>query len=251
MLVSGIQPEESEEFDKKILILKKRNKYKSIVRHIINRPDLYDQFVLSLTYNTNHIEGSTLSEDETAAVLFRNETIYNKSLVEHLEAKNHQTAIRFLFNELVKGNKIEEKLILKLHEILLKGIRDDAGFYRRHRVRIVGSNVPTANYLRVPSLMADLILEINKQPKDIISHVTYIHSRFEAIHPFSDGNGRIGRLIMSAMLILNNFPPAIVKAKEKKFYLSYLRKSQLNNDFFDLENFICDSILNSYQILEN
>jgi len=156
-----------------------------------------------------------------------------------------------LFNELVKGNKIEEKLILKLHEILLKGIRDDAGLYRRHRVRIVGSNAPTANYLKVPSLMADLILEINKQPKDIISHITYIHSRFEAIHPFSDGNGRVGRLIMSAMLILHNFPPAIVKAKEKKFYLSYLRKSQLNNDFFDLENFICDSVLNSYQILEN
>ncbi|MDD2354395.1 MAG: Fic family protein [Patescibacteria group bacterium] len=249
--VSGIQPEEGEEFDKKILILKKRNKYKSIIRHIINRSDLYDQFVLSLTYNTNHIEGSTLSEDETAAVLFRNETIYNKSLVEHLEVKNHQTAIRFLFNELVKGNKIEEKLILKLHEILLKGIRDDAGFYRRCGVRIVGSNAPTANYLKVPSLMADLILEINKQPKDIISHVAYIHSRFEAIHPFSDGDGRVGRLIMSAMLILHNFPPAIVKAKEKKFYLSYLRKSQLNNDFFDLENFICDSVLNSYQILEN
>ncbi|MDI3496619.1 MAG: hypothetical protein PWQ35_640, partial [Patescibacteria group bacterium] len=58
-------------------------------------------------------------------------------------------------------------------------------------------------------------------------------------------------LIMSALLISHNFPPAIIKAKEKKFYFSYLRKSQLNNDFFDLENFICDSVLNSYQLLEN
>lgn len=248
---TGVKFEAGEKFNKKALILKKRNKYKSVIKYILNRANLYDRFVLSLTYNTNHIEGNSLNEAETAAVLFRNETIYNKSLIEHLEVKNHQMAIRFLFNELAKGNKIEEELILKLHEILLKGISDDAGFYRRHRGRMVGSNVPSANYLQLPSLMTDLIVDIQKKPKDIISHVAYINSRFEAIHPFATGNGRIGRLIMSALLISHNFPPAIIKAKEKKFYFSYLRKSQLNNDFFDLENFICDSVLNSYQLLEN
>ncbi|MFH1822328.1 MAG: Fic family protein [Patescibacteria group bacterium] len=235
---------------KKEIIKKRSRKYKNILSLIISRIDIYDQLILSLTYNTNRIEGSTLTEDETAAIIFRNETIANKNLVEHLEAKNHQTAIKFLFTYLKKG-KINENLILKLHSLLMNGIRDDAGIYRRHGVRIVGSNVPTANYLRIPELMASLIKDINKKQIDIIKQATIIHSKFEQIHPFSDGNGRIGRLILSATLLLNNLPPAIIKIKEKRLYLKYLRKSQLENDFVSLDDFICDAILNGFKIIES
>jgi Fic family protein/DNA-binding XRE family transcriptional regulator len=236
--------------NKKDVIHKKAKKYKNVLQLIFKRTDLYDQLILSLTYNTNRIEGSTLTEDETAAVIFRNETIKNKNLVEHLEAKNHQSAIKFLFDHLSKKEKIDEKLILKLHSILMSGIRDDAGFYRRHGVRIVGSNVPTANYLKVPELMEKLVREINQRPKDAIEHATHIHSRFEQIHPFSDGNGRIGRLVLSAMLLENNLPPAVIEIKEKRLYLSYLRKSQLKNEFMALKDFICDCILNGFKIME-
>jgi len=238
------------EITKKDIIKEKSKKHKSVLKTILGRIDLYDQYILSLTYNTNRIEGSTLTEDETAAVLFRNETIANKGLVEHLEAKNHKTAVTYLFDYLQKG-KINENLILKLHAILMNGIRDDAGLYRRHGVRIVGSNVPTANYLKVPELMKAIIKEINKKQGDIIAHVAFIHSKFERIHPFSDGNGRIGRLILSAMLLLSDMPPAVIEVKEKNAYLNYLRKSQLKNDFVALEFFICDAILNGYKILES
>lgn len=224
-------------------------KYKNILKLIIARPDIYEQFILSLTYNTNRIEGSTLTEDETAAVIFRNETIANKNLIEHLEAKNHQTAIKFLFTYLKKG-KINEDFILKLHSLLMNGIRDDAGQYRRHGVRIVGANVPTANYLKVPELMAQLIKDINKKQAGVITQASIIHSKFEQIHPFSDGNGRIGRLILTAMLLLNNFPPAIIKIKEKRLYLNYLRKSQLKNDLTSLDDLICDAVLNGFKIIE-
>jgi len=236
--------DEKEEISKKDIMHKKAKKYKDILSLIMKRTDLYDQLILSLTYNTNRIEGSTLTEDETAAVIFRNETIKNKNLVEHLEAKNHQSAIKFLFNNLSKRRKIDEKLILKLHSILMNVIRDDAGFYRRHGVRMVGSNVPTANYLKVPELMNKLVREINQKKKDIIEHSAQIHCKFEQIHPFSDGNGRIGRLILSAMLLKNNLPPAVIEIKEKRLYLSYLRKSQLKNNFAPLEDFMCDAILN-------
>ncbi len=235
---------------KKDVIREKTKKYKNILRLILKRTDLYNQMILSLTYNTNRIEGSTLTEDETAAVIFRNETIKNKNLVEHLEAKNHQSAIKFLFDHLSKKEKIDEKLILKLHDILMNGIRDDAGFYRRHGVRIVGSNVPTANYLKVPELMEKLIKEINQKRSDAIEHTAYIHSRFEQIHPFSDGNGRIGRLVLAAMLLKNNLPPAVIKIKEKGLYLNYLRKSQLKSDLAPLEDFLCDCILNGFKIIE-
>lgn len=235
---------------KKDIIIQKSKQYKDILKTILSRTDLYNQFILSLTYHTNRIEGSTLTEDETAAVIFRNETIANKDLVEHLEAKNHQTAIKYLFDYL-QEDKINEALILKLHGLLMNGIRDDAGEYRRHGVRIVGSNVSTANYVKVPELMKSLIKEINKKSADVIEHSTVIHSKFEQIHPFSDGNGRIGRLVLSAMMLLNNLPPAVIEIKEKKFYLSYLRKSQLKNEFDSLESFICDAILNGFKILED
>ncbi|MCG2701358.1 Fic family protein [Candidatus Parcubacteria bacterium] len=236
--------------NKKDIIHKKAKKQKNMLNLILDRTDLYDQLILSLTYNTNRIEGSTLTEDETAAVIFRNETINNKDLIEHLEAKNHQTAIKFLFDYLKTG-KINENLILKLHSLLMSGIREDAGRHRRHGVRIVGSNVPTANYLKISELMAALVKEINKKQVDIIKHAAVIHSKFEQIHPFSDGNGRIGRLILTAMLLLNNLPPAVIRIQEKRLYLNYLRKSQLKNDFTSLEDFICDAIFNGFKIIES
>jgi Fic family protein len=242
---------DKEEITKKDIVINKGKQYKNIIRLILNRPDLYDQFILSLTYHTNRIEGSTLTEDETAAVIFRNETIANKNLVEHLEAKNHQTSIKFLFDYLKINKKINEDLILKLHGLLMNGIREDAGKYRQHGVRIVGANVPTANYIKVPELMKNLIKEINNKKVDIIKRSTIVHSKFEQVHPFSDGNGRIGRLLLCAMLLLENFPPAVVEIKEKKIYLNYLRKSQLKKDYTPLEDFICDAILNGFKIIEN
>lgn len=245
------RPAEHNTLGKKDLILRKSKSHQDTLKLIMKRSDLYDSLLLSLTFNTNRIEGSTLTEDETAAVIFRNETISNKSLIEHLEAKNHQAALKYLFDHLDRKQRIDEKLILKLHSILMNNIRDDAGYYRHHGVRILGSNVPTANYLKIPELMKCLIKELRMKQKDVIGHVTMIHSKFEQIHPFSDGNGRIGRLIMTAMLLENNLPPAVIEIKEKGLYLSSLRKSQLQQDFTDLDDFVCNAILNGYRIIDN
>jgi Fic family protein/DNA-binding XRE family transcriptional regulator len=222
---------------KKQMILARSKKYKNILKEIIKNPDIYDQLMLSLTYNTNRLEGNTLTENETKAILFDNIALSNKSMVEHLGVKNHQAAFSYLLKYLSgSSSKIDEKLIL-------------TGFYRRHGLRIVGTYVPTANYLKVPQLMKELIKEINRQPKDVMAHVTNIHSCFEKIHPFSDGNGRVGRLIMQAMLLKENLPLAIIEQKQKRFYDNYLRRSQHKKDFLPLENFICDTILKIFKIL--
>jgi Fic family protein len=234
---------------KKKIIAKKS--HKNIFKLITDRPDLYDQFVLSLTYNTNSIEGSTLSESETADILFRNKALRNKSLTEQLEAKNHQAALHYLFRYLsVKKNPIDEDLILKLHSILMNGIRDDAGSYRRHGVRIVGANIPTANYLKVPFLMDGLIKIVNSKTDDIILRVSEAHAKFEQIHPFADGNGRIGRILINAMFVRANLPPAIIKQKRKQYYYSFLNKAQRNGDFGDFQDFLCDVIFESFYLIE-
>ncbi|MBU3942509.1 Fic family protein [Patescibacteria group bacterium] len=236
---------------KKKIILYKAGKYKNVLNEIVKNPDIYNQFLLALTYHTNKLEGSALTEDETEAILFNNIALSNRSIVEQLEVKNHQTALNYLFTQVSSPSfKINEEFILKLHSILMNSIRDDAGLFRRYAVRIVGSNVPTANYLRISQLMKELIKDINFKEKDIIARVSNIHSRFEKIHPFSDGNGRIGRLIMVAMLLKNGLPPAVVKQQKRRFYNSFLRKSQLKADFTSLENFICDSIISGFLILE-
>lgn len=236
---------------KKDLLIKKRGEYKNILSEIASRPDVYNEFLLLLTYHTNSIEGSTLNENETGAILFHNKVLPNKSLTEQMEVKNHQAAWQFLIKYLSENNKIDENLILKLHAILMNGIRDDAGFYRKHGVRIVGSNVPTANFLKVPELMEELVKNIDKKEDDRIKKIAQIHANFEKIHPFSDGNGRVGRLLLDAMLLEVNMPPAIIRQENKQLYYTYLNKAQLKEDTSLLEDFLCDATAEGFRLISD
>jgi Fic family protein/DNA-binding XRE family transcriptional regulator len=238
---------------KKQMVEKKQQEHPGVLNTLLENPDIDGQFILSLTYHTNRIEGSTLSEPETEAILFHNVVIPNKSLIEHLEVKNHQTALEYLFRHTAAGSGgIDETLILNLHRILMNGILPDAGAYRRHSVRIVGADVPTANYVKVPFLMAELIDAVNAGVRDTVSHIAGIHSRLEQIHPFADGNGRIGRLIIHAMALQKKLPPAVICQEKKRFYYSYLQRAQQtrHEDLSLLEDFICDAFLEGFRIME-
>jgi Fic family protein len=235
---------------KKKLLARKSNGYSSIIKTILDNPDIRDEFILKLTYHSNRIEGSTLDEDETAAILFDNVTVPNKTLIEHLEAKNHKTAVEYMFSHVAQKNQIDEKFIMKLHGILMNSIRDDAGLWRRHGVRIVGANVPTANYAKIPVLMDELAKKINAKESDVISSATRIHAEFEKIHPFSDGNGRVGRLMMHAMFLRRNYAPPVILQENKRQYNLYLNKAQTEDDQSMLEDFIADAVLTGFAILE-
>jgi len=234
----------------KQVLQKKSQEHKNILKEILSHPDIRDQLILKLTYHSNSIEGSTLSEPDTAAVLFDNLALPNKSLIEQLEAKNHQAALNYLFDYLYQKKKIDENLILKLHSILMNGIRQDAGIYRNHGVRILGINLPTANYMSVPKKISEVMMQATKKTKDIISLVAEIHGQFEQIHPFSDGNGRIGRLLMNAMLLNANLAPAIIHQEHRQLYYTYLYKAQTMGDQSQFENFLCEAILDGFKILE-
>jgi len=235
---------------KKQALQQKSSEHKNVVNEILANPDIRDQFILKLTYHSNSIEGSTLTEPDTAAILFNNAALPNKSLAEQLEAKNHQTALNYLFNHIAKKEKINEALVLKLHSILMNGVRLDAGVYRSHGVRITGVNLPTANYMSVPKLISEVIARITPKTKDIIALSAGVHSNFEHIHPFGDGNGRVGRLLMNAMLLNANFAPAIIRQEQKQLYYTYLYKSQTKKDYSQLEDFLCEAITDGFKILD-
>lgn len=235
---------------KKQALQQKSGEYKSVINEILNNPDIRDQFILKLTYHSNSIEGSTLTEPDTAAILFDNAALPNKSLTEQLEAKNHQTALNYLFDHIAKKEKVDEALILKLHSILMNGIRPDAGVYRNHGVRITGVNLPTANYMSIPKLIPEVMARINEKAKDILALSASVHSKFEQIHPFGDGNGRVGRLLMNAMLLSANFAPAIIRQEQKQLYYTYLYKAQTKEDQSQLEDFLCEAVIDGFKILD-
>ncbi len=235
---------------KKLVVIKKRHKAGHPLRRIMKNPDIHDQFLLSLTYHSNRIEGSTLTERETAAILFDNTALPNKSLTEQLEAKNHQAALEYLFNHCAAKLPLNEALVLKLHGIMMNSIRSDAGMYRNHAVRLLGARVPTANFLKIPALMDDIVASMQRNVKDRIAHLASVHARFEQIHPFSDGNGRVGRLLMHAMALRYGFPPAIIQQEQRRLYMRYLEKAQIENNLSLLEDFLCDALLESYAVLE-
>ena len=235
---------------KKQALQQKSSQYKSVIDEILANPDIRDQFILKLTYHSNSMEGSTLDEKDTAAVIFDNVALPNKSLTEQLEAKNHQTALNYLFDHISKKEEINKELVLKLHSILMNGVRPDAGKYRDHGVRIRGTDLPTANYLSVPKLMPEVIKDAQNKTKDIVALLASVHSKFEKIHPFSDGNGRVGRLLMTAMLLEYNFAPAIIRQQQKQLYYTYLYKAQIKEDQSQLENFLCAAIADGFDILE-
>lgn len=235
---------------KKLIIHAKRAKHPQPLKDILAHPDLRDQFLLALTYHSNRIEGNTLTKDETATILFDNAALPHKSLTEQLEAKNHQTALEYLFSYCLQRKALNEALILKLHTTLMSGVRSDAGYYRNHAVRILGAHVPTANFLKIPMLMKELIRSLQRPVRDGIAHMAAIHARFEQIHPFSDGNGRVGRLLMHAMAFRSKLPPPVIRQEQRRLYMRYLEKAQLENDQSLLEDFLCDAFLEGYAILE-
>ncbi len=222
---------------------------------LMSKKDVYDDFLLSLTYNTNSIEGSTFNEPDVKAVLFDDVTIPNKSVREHQEAKNHQGALGFVMRWIRDNNNvIDQEFIKHIHQILMNGIMHNAGEYRNHSVRIAGVNVPTSNHLSIDKYMGEYIEIFNqflKKPLAQVEQIAQSHSRFEQIHPFSDGNGRVGRLLLLILTFKYKMAPVLIKKEKKQAYYTYLEESQVKNNHIPLTSFIFDAIFEGYKLLSN
>ena len=166
---------------------------------------LQETFRVDMTYNSNAIEGNSLSLSETKLVIEEGITIGGKTLKEHLEATNHSSAINFI-ESLIKKPRIEEIDVLNIHAIILDRIdSQNAGFYRRGAVRISGTNYLPPNSIKVPDLMKEVYLLLNLKG-DVIERASKIHQKFVDIHPFVDGNGRTARLLLNLYLMRNDYP---------------------------------------------
>jgi Fic family protein len=199
---------------------------------------LNNWFTVELTYTSNAIEGNTLTQRETALIIEKGLTTGGKTLQEHIEAINHAKALESLGSFEKKPSELTVADIVSIHRILLKTINDaTAGCYRVAPVHIAGSTVMMPNPHKIPDLMTEFVAWLTSTALTSYHPVTYAseaHYRFVSIHPFREGNGHTGRLLMNLLLMMHGYPPAILSKRDESATIASLEKAQLgeaNNDY--------------------
>lgn len=187
---------------------------------------LRHNLTIEWTYNSNAIEGNTLTLKETLLVLEDGLTIGKKSLKEHLEAINHKEAIIFVEELASASHEITERNIKEIHSLILKEIDNDyAGRYRDIQVRISGSSHTPPDPLLVQELMERFAVTwLANQEKHPVIQAAMAHYELVSIHPFVDGNGRTARLLMNLILMKHGYFPAVILKNDRKKYYDTLEK---------------------------
>ena len=196
---------------------------------------LLEEFVVEYTYNSNAIEGNTLTLRETDLVL-RGLTIDQKPLKDHMEAVGHKEAFDYVC-ELVKDNvPISEWIIKQIHSLVLADKKDDRGVYRRVPVRIMGAyHMPVQPYLIEPRMNA-LLQDLSENTEHIVTKLARFHIEFESIHPFIDGNGRTGRLLVNLELMKAGYPPIDIKFTDRLAYYNAFDEYHVKHNLSTMEN---------------
>ena len=204
---------------------------------------LNEEFMIEFTYNSNAIEGNTLTLQETAMVL-EGITIDQKPLKDHLEAVGHKDAFLYVQDIVSKKIPLTEFVIKNIHSLVLMNKPEDKGVYRRVPVRIMGAYTePVQPYMIEPKI-TELLAENEKRKAtmNIIERVARFHLEFESIHPFIDGNGRTGRLLLNFELMQNGYPPINVKFTDRKRYYDAFDSFSRNQDAMPMTNLIAEYV---------
>lgn len=189
----------------------------------ITKKEILKNFVIEFAFNTASIEGNTISLEQARNLLNDGLTPENKTLREIYDLQNTEKVFFELFNS---NEEISHKFIIRVHDALLENIDPRKG-YRTTDVRVIRSNFDATPAPYVKTDM-DLLLKWYEDHKDKLNPLvlaTIFHHKFEKIHPFMDGNGRTGRMILSYILLINKYPPLIIRKKTKSAYLNALRKA--------------------------
>jgi len=234
---------------RRILEKKKRlDMYRPLPSVVVAR--LRNELMIEYTYDSNAIEGNTLTLHETRLVIEEGITIGGKSLKEYLGARNHPEAIKFVEKLVKKGGKIDEKDILCLHELILHGIDETAGEYRTSGVKIAGATFAPPPSKDVRPMTLELLRWLRDNPDELIpiELAAVFHHRFVQIHPFTEGNGRVGRLLMNAILMKHGYTFITnISYRDRVKYLKTLQDADTGN-ISSFVNFIARNVERSLDI---
>ncbi|WP_053943449.1 Fic family protein [Kallipyga gabonensis] len=178
---------------------------------------LNEEFTVEYTYNSNAIEGNTLTLRETDLVL-RGLTIDRKPLKDHMEAVGHKEAFDYIRELVQEKAPLSEKVIKQVHFLVLADKRQDRGVYRRLPVHILGAQHEPVQPFLIQPKMEELLGDYAADQSHIVTKLARFHIEFERIHPFIDGNGRTGRLLVNLELMKAGYPPIDIKFKDRLAY---------------------------------
>lgn len=202
---------------------------------------LNEEFIVEYTYNSNAIEGNTLTLRETDLVL-RGLTIDKKPLKDHMEAVGHKEAFEYV-SELVKDNiSLSESIIKQIHSLVLADKKDDRGVYRRIPVRIMGAQHEPVQPNMIETKMEQLLRDFADSTEHIVTKLTRFHIEFEGIHPFIDGNGRTGRLLVNLELMKAGYPPIDIKFTDRITYYNAFDEYHVKHNLSAMENLFASYI---------
>jgi len=208
----------------------KIDSHRPIDGHMLKQ--IREYFRIGMTYTSNALEGNSLTETETKVVLEDGITIGGKPVRDHLEALGHSEAYDLLF-QLAKGREITEANIKELHRLFYYRIdAKQAGKYRKRRVIITGTEFIPPAPERIPELMKDFVGQIPaiRADRHPVEFAAVVHKELVTIHPFIDGNGRAGRLLMNLALLQAGYPLAIIPPILRQEYLDTLNKTHRGDD---------------------
>ena len=205
---------------------------------------LNEEFMIEYTYDSNAIEGSTLTLEETTLVLKENITIAEKPLSEHLSAIGHRDAYYYIEDLVKQKHELDENEILNIHTLVLMDRPEARGKYRSVPVRILGTNAkPSEPYLIKPNMENLINWYKNEKELSMIERIALFHLKFETIHPFLDGNGRTGRLILNFELMKNGYVPINIKYKDRRRYYDAFKSYNETEDISDMVALVCDYLI--------
>ncbi|MDP7141667.1 MAG: Fic family protein [Candidatus Woesearchaeota archaeon] len=205
---------------------------------------LKENFDVESTYNSNAIEGNTLTKSETKLVIEKGITIGGKPMREYFEAINHKKAIDFIESIVTEKKEITKEIVCKINWFVLDNIEEDEkGIYRLRKVHIEGASFVPPKPDLVPEQMEEFLewLKENQNKMNIVDFAALAHEKFVFIHPFIDGNGRCTRLLMNLLLMQKGYPSTIILKAEIKKYIRTLDQAHLDN-YAPFVNFIARSI---------
>jgi Fic family protein len=200
-----------------------------ILEFILNNKEYLEDLVTRSTYHSNAIEGSTLTYAETYAILYNDNSfkIQGKEPSKIYEVINHKRALELVFKNLKNNEEFDERFIQALNETINRDIKDTKG-YRTVQVFISGSEHIPPEPEKVPNLMMYYIYNYNHDEQDIFKKIARYHIEFERIHPFEDGNGRTGRLLLNYELIKNNILPVVIAKEDRVKYFEFLKNVDIS-----------------------
>ncbi len=219
-----------------------------------NQQAVQEALNIEYTYDSNRIEGNTLTLRETDLIIHKGLTIGGKPLSEHLEAINHYEAVELIRDLAQKKVPFSASTLLTLHGLILRGIdKNNAGQYRSVPVMISGSQHTPPQPWRINKLMEDYFLfyQAEQKQQHPIQLAAELHECLVTIHPFIDGNGRTARLVMNLILLQKGYPIAIIQGdtESRLAYYSALEKCNLENDKTEFHRLIAQIVIHSQQRL--